>query len=85
MQTIREIGNPRELDAAIGDAFPGSKIDHGQRWVFRIGDAATRADAPPLVSSLAQDLQARRIVLEKELGETLIQADERPSWTWPTR
>ena len=27
MQTIREIGNPRELDAAIGDAFPGSKIE----------------------------------------------------------
>ena len=27
MQTIREIGNPAELGAAISDAFPGSKIE----------------------------------------------------------
>src|SRR5215831_7687100 len=40
--------------------------------------------AAPLVSALAQDPQAQRIVLEKQLGETLVQPDERPSWTWPT-
>jgi len=24
-------------------------------------------------------------VLEKHLGETLIQDDEKPAWTWPSR
>jgi hypothetical protein len=37
------------------------------------------------VSALAKDPQAGQIVLEKQLGETLVQPDERPSWTWPTR
>ena len=26
---------------------------------------------------------ARQIVLDKQLGETLVQGDERPTWTWP--
>jgi predicted ATPase len=152
MQTIREIGNPAELDAAIGDAFPGCKIEitssdgyfelemlqHGLlrplkaaelsdgtlRYLLLIAallssrppdlmilnepetslhpdllpplarliaQAAQRTQiivvshAAPLVSALAQDPQARCIVLEKELGETLVQPDERPAWTWPTR
>jgi len=152
MQTIREIGNPAELDAAISDAFPGAKIEitssdgyfelemlqHGLlrplkaaelsdgtlRYLLLIAallsprppylmilnepetslhpdllpplarliaQAAQRAQiivvshAEPLVSALAKDPQARRIVLEKQLGETLVQPDERPSWTWPTR
>jgi predicted ATPase len=152
MQTIREIGNPAELDAAIGDAFPGCKIEitssdgyfelemlqHGLlrplkaaelsdgtlRYLLLIAallssrppdlmilnepetslhpdllpplarliaQAAKRTQiivvshAAPLVSALAQDPQARCIVLEKELGETLVQPDERPAWTWPTR
>ena len=56
-----------------------------------IAQAAQRAQiivvshAAPLVSALAQDPQARQIVLEKQLGETLVQPDERPAWTWPTR
>jgi predicted ATPase len=41
--------------------------------------------AAPLVSDLEKTPQARRIGLEKHLGETLVQPDERPSWTWPTR
>jgi predicted ATPase len=41
--------------------------------------------AAPLVSALEEDPQAQQIVLEKQLGETLIQPDERPSWAWPTR
>jgi predicted ATPase len=152
MQTIREIGNPAELDAAISDAFPGCEIEitssdghfelemlqHGLlrplkaaelsdgtlRYLLLIAallsprppdlmilnepetslhpdllpalarliaQAAQRAQiivvshAVPLVSALAQDRQARQIVLEKQLGETLVQPDERPSWTWPTR
>jgi hypothetical protein len=28
---------------------------------------------------------AERIVLEKQLGETLVQGDEKPAWTWPSR
>ena len=152
MQTIREIGNPAELEAAISDAFPGAEIEiassdgyfelemlqHGLlrplkaaelsdgtlRYLLLIAallsprppdlmilnepetslhpdllpplarliaQAAQRTQiivvshAAPLVSALAQDPQARRIVLEKQLGETLVQPDERPSWTWPTR
>ena len=152
MQTIREIGNPAELDAAISDAFPGCKIEitgsdgyfelemlqHGLlrplkaaelsdgtlRYLLLIAallssrppdlmilnepetslhpdllpplarliaQAAQRTQiivvshAAPLVSALAQDPHARCIVLEKELGETLVQPDERPAWTWPTR
>jgi predicted ATPase len=41
--------------------------------------------ATALVSALAGASDARQIVLEKQLGETLVQGDERPAWTWPTR
>jgi predicted ATPase len=41
--------------------------------------------AVPLVSALAATPGARQIVLEKQLGETLVVDDERPAWTWPTR
>jgi predicted ATPase len=152
IQTIREIGNPKELDAAIADAFPGCKIEitssdgyfelhmrqHGLlrslkaaelsdgtlRYLLLIAallsprppdlmilnepetslhpdllpplarliaQAAQRTQvivvshAAPLVSALAQDPQVGQIVLEKQLGETLVQPDEQPSWTWPTR
>jgi predicted ATPase len=38
-----------------------------------------------LVSWLAGAGGARQIVLDKQLGETLVEGDERPTWTWPTR
>ena len=41
--------------------------------------------AVALVSRLAAVPEARQIVLEKQLGETLVADDERPAWTWPTR
>jgi predicted ATPase len=42
--------------------------------------------AAPLVSALEAAADARRIVLEKRLGETVVaDDDERPSWTWPSR
>jgi len=45
--------------------------------------------AAPLLAALADDAEVRRIVLHKELGETLVEADGTaswpPSWTWPTR
>ncbi len=41
--------------------------------------------AVALVSALAATAQARQSVLEKQLGETVVQGDERPAWTWPTR
>jgi predicted ATPase len=41
--------------------------------------------AAGLLSELDAVGGTRRIVLEKELGETLVQDDERPAWTWPTR
>jgi predicted ATPase len=40
--------------------------------------------AAALVSAL-QDSGARRIILEKQLGETVAQDEERPAWNWPTR
>jgi predicted ATPase len=56
-----------------------------------IAQASTRTQlivvshAAPLLSALAEAAQLKRIVLHKELGETLIAADATPSWTWPTR
>jgi predicted ATPase len=41
--------------------------------------------AGPLVSALAEIPDARQIVLQKPLGETLIPDCERPAWTWPSR
>lgn len=41
--------------------------------------------AGPLVSALADAPDARQIVLEKQLGETLVPDAERPAWTWPSR
>jgi predicted ATPase len=41
--------------------------------------------AAPLVSALEKASDVRRIVLEKQLGETIIADDDRPPWTWPSR
>jgi len=43
----------------------------------------THADM--LVSALAAERLCHEIVLEKELGETVVRADEVPPWTWPRR
>jgi predicted ATPase len=40
--------------------------------------------AQSLVSAL-QEAGARRIVLEKQLGETVVPGEERPVWNWPSR
>ena len=40
--------------------------------------------ATSLVSAL-QEVGARQIVLEKQLGETVVLDEERPSWIWPSR
>jgi predicted ATPase len=40
--------------------------------------------AAPLVEALQQG-GARRIVLEKQLGETVVAGEERPPWNWPSR
>jgi predicted ATPase len=55
-----------------------------------IAQAATRSQlvvvthAGTLVEELARS-GAQRIVLEKQLGETIITDADRPSWTWPSR
>jgi predicted ATPase len=55
-----------------------------------IADASRRSQvivvshAERLVSALAT-AGARRIVLAKELGETVAEGEERPVWNWPTR
>lgn len=41
--------------------------------------------AKALVSALDADTDSRQIVLEKGLGETVVQDYEPPSWTWPSR
>lgn len=41
--------------------------------------------AARLVSEIEAAANARRITLEKQLAETIVQDEERPSWTWPSR
>jgi predicted ATPase len=56
-----------------------------------IGRAAKRSQiivvshASGLVADLEEAPDTRRIVLEKRLGETLVQGGDWPSWTWPSR
>lgn len=55
-----------------------------------IGQASTHSQvivvshAEVLVSAL-EGAGARRIVLEKRLGETVVPGEERPAWNWPSR
>jgi predicted ATPase len=41
--------------------------------------------ASALVSALEADADCRQIVLEKQLGETLVRDNTPPDWTWPSR
>ena len=41
--------------------------------------------APILVSALDAEANSRQIVLEKQLGETIVQDGLPPDWTWPSR
>jgi predicted ATPase len=41
--------------------------------------------AAALVSALDAETDSRQIVLEKTLGETSVQDDMAPNWTWPSR
>jgi predicted ATPase len=152
VQTIRETGSAAELDAAIGDAFPGARVEitgvHGyfelemrQHGLLRPLKAAELSDGtlrylllmaalmsprppalmvlnepetslhpdllPPLarlvaraakrtqvivvshaetlVTALADHAGARRIVLGKRLGETIVADEDPPAWNWPPR
>jgi predicted ATPase len=152
VQTIREIGVPEEMDAAIADAFPGARLqvvgadgylelemrqygllrplkaaelsDGTLRYLLLvaallsprppalmilnepetslhpdllqplarlIGLASKRSQvvvvshAAALVSALDADTDCRMILLEKELGETIVRDGGPPEWTWPSR
>jgi predicted ATPase len=41
--------------------------------------------AATLVLALEKAADVRRIVLEKQLGETIVADEDRPAWTWPSR
>ena len=41
--------------------------------------------AAALVAALDADAECRQIVLEKELGETVVRDSTPPDWTWPSR
>jgi predicted ATPase len=41
--------------------------------------------AAALVSALDANADCRQIVLEKELGETVVSDSTPPDWTWPSR
>jgi predicted ATPase len=41
--------------------------------------------AAALISALGSAAEATQIVLEKELGETVVRGDGRPTWSWPSR
>jgi predicted ATPase len=152
VQTIREIGDAEEMDAAIADAFPGAhvevtsidgyfELEMYQHGLLRPLSAAELSDGtlrylllvaallsprppalmilnepetslhpdllPPLarliaqaskrsqmilvshaltlVSALDAEAHSRQIVLEKQLGETIVRDGTPPDWTWPSR
>jgi predicted ATPase len=152
VQTIVEIGDGRQMNDAIADAFPGGGIavtttgayfeiemrQHGLLRPLKASElsdgtlrylllvAALLSPRPPalmilnepetslhpdllpalarliieasrrtqmivvshaqvLVTALDADPGSRQIVLEKTLGETVVQDYEPPSWTWPSR
>jgi predicted ATPase len=152
VQTIAEIGDGKQMNDAIADAFPGGRVgvtttgayfeiemrQHGLLRSLKASElsdgtlrylllvAALLSPRPPalmilnepetslhpellpalarlivqaskrtqmivvshaeaLVSALDADPDSRRIVLEKTLGETVVQDYEPPSWTWPSR
>jgi predicted ATPase len=152
VQTIREIGDGDEMDAAIDDAFPDAEVgvagadgyvelemrQHGllrplkaaelsdgtlryllliaallsprppalmvlnepetslhpdllqplARLIIRASkrsQAVVVSHAPELVAALDADADCRQIVLEKELGETIVRDGVPPDWTWPSR
>lgn len=41
--------------------------------------------AATLVSALAAEQSCHEIILEKELGETVVNAEDAPTWIWPKR
>jgi predicted ATPase len=41
--------------------------------------------AAALVAALAAGAGCRQIVLEKQLGKTVVRDGETPDWTWPSR
>jgi hypothetical protein len=41
--------------------------------------------AATLVAALGADTDCREIVLEKQLGETVVRDGTPPDWTWPSR
>jgi predicted ATPase len=152
VQTIRQTGAAKEMDAAIADAFSGARVgvtgtdgyfeiemrQHGLLRPLKASElsdgtlrylllvAALLSPRPPalmvlnepetslhpellpplarliaqaskqsqvvvvshasaLVSALDADADCRQIVLEKELGETVVRDGARPDWTWPSR
>ena len=152
VQTIAEIGDGKQMNDAIADAFPGGRVgvttsgayfeiemrQHGLLRPLKASElsdgtlrylllvAALLSPRPPalmilnepetslhpdllpalarlivqaskltqmivvshaqaLVSALDSDPDSRRIVLEKTLGETVVEDYEPPSWTWPSR
>jgi predicted ATPase len=47
--------------------------------------AVVVSHAAALVSALDADASCRQIVLEKQLGETVVKDSTPPDWTWPAR
>jgi predicted ATPase len=152
VQTIRQTGDAKDMDAAIADAFSGARVgvtgtdgyfeiemrQHGLLRPLKASElsdgtlrylllvAALLSPRPPalmvlnepetslhpellpplarliaqaskrsqvvvvshasaLVAALDADADCRQIVLEKELGETLVRDNTPPDWTWPSR
>ncbi|WP_027134445.1 AAA family ATPase [Geminicoccus roseus] len=49
------------------------------------GQVVVVSHAPALVAALGQEAGCRRVVLDKELGETVVRNGEPPAWVWPGR
>ena len=50
-----------------------------------IAQVVVVSHAAALVSALDADADCRQIVLEKQLGETVVTEGTAPDWTWPSR
>ncbi len=73
-----DLGLPiREPGASMFFATPRSRSRRNGR--------ASGSHAPALVTALEAVPEARAFVLEKRLGETVVEGETAPGWKWPER
>jgi hypothetical protein len=71
---------------------PKTRVTTGRHALSALSITRPDPHSPTLTSSIQADVSAleadadcRQIVLEKQLGETLVRDNTPPDWTWPSR